>query len=146
MKRFFPACVLALLLTACGDDDDQIPRLLCGPDITIGDVLVAREFDSFTLVDAKVTDLCLEVTVSATGCSSQGWTMELFTFGEVAESLPTQTSARLLFDDGVDAAEFTCQAEVTETYSFDLSPYLTPDALPTEFTLTGLATTLSIPD
>ena len=66
--------------------------------------------------------------------------MQLFTFGEVAESMPTQTSARLLFDDALDEVAFTCQVLLTETYTFDLSDYLTPDVLPTRFTLTGTGT------
>ncbi|MBB4079786.1 hypothetical protein GGR28_002413 [Lewinella aquimaris] len=134
----------AVLLTACNDDDDNAFRLACGPDIQIVDVIVEREFDDFHLDSARVTDLCLEVTISASGCGSQGWTLDLITFGEVAESYPTQTSARLLFDDGVADGDFTCAAYITETYTFDLSPYLTPGTLPTVLSLTGTETTLSI--
>ena len=145
MKTLLPTlCLLALLLASCSDDDDPIRPRTCGPAITIGDGLITEEFDAFELVDARVDGLCLEVTIAATSCSSAGWSMQLFTFGEVAESMPTQTSARLLFDDGLDETAFTCQVILTETYAFDLSPYLRPSNLPTRLTLTGTDVTLAV--
>ena len=141
MKTLLPIfCLLPLLFTSCSDDDDPIRPRTCGPAITVGGGLITQEFDAFELVDATVNGQCLEVTIAATSCSSAGWSMELFTFGEVAESMPTQTSARLLFDDALDEVAFTCQVLLTETYTFDLSDYLTPDVLPTRFTLTGTGT------
>ena len=145
MKSLLPTlCLLALLLSGCSDDDDPIRPRTCGPAITIGDGLITQEFDGFELVDARVDGLCLEVTIAATSCSTANWSMELFTFGEVLESFPTQTSARLLFDDGLDETDFTCQVILTETYAFDLSPYLRPATLPTRLTLMGTGTTLSV--
>ncbi|MCP9234869.1 hypothetical protein [Lewinella sp. JB7] len=137
------ALILGLSCTSCGEDD-AIPRLACGPDIKIVDVIVDPTGDDFQLLEARITDLCLQVTIEATGCSSQGWRMELHTLGEVAESQPTQTSARLIFDDGVPAGDFTCQAQIVETYTFDLSPYLTPQTLPTRFSLDGSDAPLDI--
>ena len=127
---------LLFVLSGCSEKEEAA-RPACGQAIVIGDVLVAREFDHFTLLSSSITDRCLEVTIAATGCSSQDWKMDLFTFGEVAESVPTQTSARLLFDDGLGDGDITCQALVEATYYFDLTPYLTDDVLPTEFSLVG---------
>ena len=138
--------LLALLLPGCADDDDPAQDIsrTCGPAITVGSELVNRQSDHFTLVDARVDGRCLEVTIAATSCSSTNWSLHLFTFGEVLESFPTQTSARLLFDDGLDETDFTCQVILTETYAFDLSPYLSPSSLPTRLTLTGTGTTLTV--
>jgi hypothetical protein len=133
--RFFALCCLSYLL-ACSDEEKlTLDPSRCGSPIQIVDVLLVVEVDSFALIDASVTDRCLSVTVGASGCGSEGWNMDLITLGQVAESNPTQTSAELVFDDGVPAGQPICAAFIEETYEFDLSPYLTDGALPTIFTL-----------
>jgi hypothetical protein len=143
MHQLLTLLTLTLLLTACSvDDDDRPTPSTCGPAITVGGEPSIADSRPFTLVDATVTDLCLEVTIGASGCSTTNWQLELFTNGGIAESSPTLTSAALLFFDG--GGEVTCQAYFTETYSFDLSPYLVPGSLPTILTLTGQDTAFFI--
>ena len=116
----------------------------CGPAIQLRDPLPRLTSDYFSIVDASVEDFCLSVTISATGCSTGAWEVNLHSTGAVAESYPTQTEALLVFDDGVGENEMTCQAMIEETYQFDLSPYLASGALPTTFTLTGTDTSIAI--
>lgn len=125
-------------LTACADDDDDLTRPACGPDIEIiaGETLTS--VDNFTVISADLDDRCLTLVIEATGCSTDTWNTRLITRGEVAESLPTQTSAYLLFDDGIDNTAAICQAQLRDTLSFDISPYLPEDAQDSNLTITGL--------
>ncbi|MGB3800647.1 MAG: hypothetical protein WA952_12605 [Lewinella sp.] len=143
--RQLPLLLLVLAaVSSCSKEEDFEFRPECGAPIRIVDALVEIETDDYRLLDLSVDDRCLSVRISATGCSAANFAMDLLTRGEVKESSPTQTSARLIFDDGVPAGDVTCQAEVEQTFSFDLAAYLTDGALPTNFTLTGLDTTLLI--
>lgn len=133
MKTIYHYFLLLLaFLASCEKDADNAPKSNdeCGPAIQIVDVITTVEDDDFAILSVAEEDLCLTVTIAATGCGSDNWTLDLLTFGEVAESLPTQTSAFFRFDDGIESGSFTCQAEIQATYSFDLTPYLA-DALPT---------------
>ncbi|WP_116105931.1 hypothetical protein [Lewinella sp. IMCC34191] len=145
--RLLPLLLLALAaVSGCStDEDDSFDyRPTCGSPIQIVDALVEIETDTYGLLDLRVDDRCLSVRIQATGCSSTQFRMDLLTRGEVKESLPTQTSARLIFDDGVPAGNVTCEALVEADFAFDLEPYLHDGVLPTQFTLIGLDTTLLI--
>ena len=127
-----------LFFAACQDDDHVLPRL---PDDCVTPILLttqtdAPESDFFDLAEVSTDGTCLSVTIGASGCSSEGWSMTLRSNGEVAESSPTQTAARLIFDDGVEGG-VSCLAYFTVTYNFDLSDYLTAGALPSNLSLTG---------
>ncbi|WP_157975937.1 hypothetical protein [Lewinella sp. IMCC34191] len=144
----FSLLLVALVRSAGCNTDTESPAETtvsdCGALIQVRDPMPRLTSDDYQVVNAEVDGLCLSVTISATGCSSQAWRVALHTSGAVAESSPTQTDALLVFDDGVGENEMTCQAIMEETYQFDLSPYLA-DALPTVFTLTGTETSVAIP-
>ena len=146
MMRHLAACICFLsLLTACSPDAEELsfdPQ--CGAPIRIVDALVEIQTDDYRLLELRVDGRCMLVRIAATGCSAADFAMDLVTRGEVKESSPTLTSARLIFDDGKDEEDVTCQAEQERTFSFDLQPYLTAESLPTELTLIGLDTTLLI--
>jgi hypothetical protein len=121
-------------LSACSvDDTDLSLDTDCGVPIQLVDVLLTVETDTFQLLAARAVDRCLEVTIEASGCSTDDWTLDLVSLGEVAESMPTQTSAQLLFDDGVEGV--SCEALLQRSYFFDLRPYLTEQTLPSRLTL-----------
>ena len=140
MKRLLFALPLFLFfLAGCDDDSDVIsfPPETCGTPIIIA---LSNDFppsDGFTLVDHSVEGTCLTVRIGASGCSDEGWSLDLRTNGSVAESLPTQTNARLIFDDGVPGGGASCLAYFEQEHVFDLSEYLDEGALPTLLTLTG---------
>jgi hypothetical protein len=138
MKKRFPLLFVVLILAACQDDDGPEPLLSvdCGEPIFLTDQTDVPASDAFDLIEVSTSGLCMDVTIGASGCSMDGWAMQLRSNGEVAESLPTQTSARLIFDDGVEGNNI-CLAYFTVTYTFNLSDYLSPGALPSNLTLTG---------
>ena len=150
MIKLFTLSLFSLTLfraAGCGNEESAGAGTAvtdCGQEIQVRHPLPRLTSDNYQIVEASVDGRCLSVTISATGCSSQAWRVGLHTTGEVAESSPTQTSALLVFDDGVGENEMTCQAIIEETYRFDLTPYLDEGDLPTTFTLTGTETTLSI--
>ncbi|PPK88187.1 hypothetical protein CLV84_1152 [Neolewinella xylanilytica] len=146
MRRLPSTLPLLIALTGCSQlaDDELQFRPECGQPIQIVDALVELQTDDYTLLELTVEDRCLTVRIAATGCSGDQFGMDLLTRGQIAESTPTQTSARLIFDDNVTSGDVTCQAEFERQFSFDLLPYLNDGALPTRFSLIGLDTTLSI--
>ena len=110
-----------------------------GKDIVISSIYDGATGDPFTVESMDVTDRCLTVEVSHQGCSSDDWTMDLVTNGEYGASSPTETYATLYLDDQVEDGAFNCAVQSSTTFTFDLSPYLRGDALPTRFTVHGAA-------
>ncbi|NJB84468.1 hypothetical protein GGR26_000213 [Lewinella marina] len=144
---FLPLFFLALLRADGCDKSDAgtAPAVTdCGTEIQVRDPLPRLTSDAFSVVSATAEGSCLTVTISATGCSAQAWQLRLWTDGQVRESSPTQTSALLVFDDGVGENEMTCQAIIEESYRFDLTPYLEAGSRPTTLELTGTGTTVRI--
>ncbi|WP_116126670.1 hypothetical protein [Lewinella sp. IMCC34183] len=146
MKRFLPFTLCLWLLAACEKDNLRADRD-CGPDIVfLQDREEFPDGDDFHLLDVAASGTCLSVKVGASGCSSDGWSMDIYTDGFAGRSLPPSTLAGLVFNDGVPDGAASCEAYFTVTYAFDLSDYLTQDLLPTNLTLygTGADTTLYI--
>ena len=138
MKYLLIALLPVLLLTC--EKNDPAPTLpACGPAITI--TPAAPQSDGFALTNASVDGFCLTLTVAATGCGSDSWTAELLTDGVVAESSPTQTSARLVLN--LNQGPIVCQAEFEKDFTFDLTDYLT-GALPTRLRLEDTETVLEV--
>ena len=140
MKYLLTPLLFCCLAFQCADDEDL---RLCGePIIVVNELLVG--YDTFHLVNVAVADRCLTVEIGASGCSPDGWALQLRTEGTIRESLPTQSTAHLTFDDGVAEGAGTCQAYYTAAYSFDLRPYLPEGSGPSLLTLEGLDTTLLV--
>lgn len=147
MKTAYLSLLVLLIFTcgACQDDDDTGRLANCeGELIQIVADPLSPASDTYGISDVKAQGLCLSFTLTKTGCGSDAWTADLLTNGLVAESLPTQTGARIVFDDGVEDGGVICQAEISKEFTFDLSPYLGEGALPTTFTLIGTGQVLSI--
>jgi hypothetical protein len=131
-----------LALSSCADDDDTFAPSDCGPLInTVGSIDGLGSGDQFDISSTSVDGLCLSIEVSATGCNPEEWTAELVTDSSVGESTPTQTTARFVFDDQLPEDAITCLAILSKTFTFDLSPYLTTEVLPSNLTILGPDTT-----
>jgi len=94
----------------------------------------AVQTDKFTLLDAKMSGRCLEVTVRhGGGCG--GAVFSLLWDGSLAESLPEQANFRLVLDN-----QDRCKALITRTLSIDVAGVNQGRAF--EFRLAGLDKTL----
>lgn len=73
--------------------------------------------DNYSISNAEINGDCLSITVVASGCSGDTWTVELFDSKAIAESLPVQKYFRLKLINTE-----LCHALISKTYSFDLAP------------------------
>ncbi|MEM7575667.1 MAG: hypothetical protein AAF433_22375 [Bacteroidota bacterium] len=128
MRNFLLLTTLSLFFFGCPSDDDMPPTPLCGDLIQIVEE-IPPVADIPQNIEASVDGLCLSITIGHSGCSPEPWTMELFTLGDIAESIPTQSQAYFVFNDAAPGESQACLAFFTETFEFDLTPYLA-DALP----------------
>ncbi|MEO0790734.1 MAG: hypothetical protein AAFY36_18870 [Bacteroidota bacterium] len=138
MRVFFFLPLLSILFFGCPSDDDVAPidpDPICGEFIQlVSDIPDAA--DTPQGIEASVDGLCLSITVGFSGCSPDPWTMELYTTGEIAESLPTQSRAYFVFNDGAPGEDQLCQAFFNRTFEFDLTPYLA-ESLPSILRIDG---------
>ena len=149
IKFLLPLFALSLFRAAgchdpASDSAAVAPVTDCGPAIQVRNPLPRLTSDGFTVVSAEATGRCLTVTISATGCSTENWQVNLWANEETAADPANTPGGLLVFDDGVGADEMTCQAIMEATYQFDLSPYLPAERLPATFALTGTETTVTI--
>ena len=72
--------------------------------------------DFITIIGASITDDCLTISYSASGCSGEGWEVNLYDSGSVAESSPEQRYLRLSLKNPEE-----CLAVFTKETSFDIS-------------------------
>lgn len=141
MKATSFILTLVVLVAGCAKDDIAP---VCGPEIQF--LQGEEDFppsDPFRVISLEATDNCLTVEVGASGCSTDGWTMDLYTSGIATTAIPSSTVASLIFDDGVPEGEASCLAYYTATYSFDLSDYL-QTIRPSYLAIGGADTTLYI--
>ncbi|MEM6878473.1 MAG: hypothetical protein AAF544_07940 [Bacteroidota bacterium] len=138
MRVFFFLPLLSILFFGCPSDDDVAPidpDPICGEFIQlVSDIPDAA--DTPQGIEASVDGLCLSITVGFSGCTDELATMELYTTGDIAESLPTQSSAAFVFNDSNPGEDQACLAFFNRTFEFDLTPYL-EDALPSILRIDG---------
>lgn len=127
-----------LLLAACSNDDDQPVVSFCNPPVTISDERPPS--DDFTLVDAIIADRCLALSVAASGCEEDDFSASLWTDGHFALSDPPQAGVDLIFDDG----NTDCEAVITTTFQFDLTPYIPLDSGPVRLNIGGTDVRLTV--
>ena len=116
ISRFWLVLVSLLLLNTQCDDDISLPLTDCDR-FAIAD---NDEYDNansafFQIVNAEVNGDCLNVEISASGCSGDSWALELFSSLDIMESLPVQRNIRaVLINDEA------CLAVFVRIFSFDL--------------------------
>ena len=107
---------LLLLNTQCDDDDIVLPPTNC----EVFAIADNNEYDDavsafFTIISAEVEGDCLNIEISASGCSGETWILQMFSAEDVMESLPVQRNIRaVLINDEA------CLAVFGRTFSFDL--------------------------
>ncbi|MEM9834849.1 MAG: hypothetical protein AAF828_00015 [Bacteroidota bacterium] len=134
MRNFCLFVLLSLTFFGCPSEDDPLV-LTCGEFIQlVSDIPPAADVPQG--IEASVDGFCLSITVGYSGCSSDSWTMELYSTGEIAESLPTQSRASFVFNDAAPGEDQACLAFFTKTFEFDVAPYL-QGALPSLLRIDG---------
>ena len=107
-------CAL-LLNTTC--DDDTIPQESeCDAFAIVDDsAFDNNESSFFEIISANIEDDCLNIEISASGCSGETWEIELFSNTVINESLPVQRGLKLILTNNE-----ACLAVFTRQTSFDL--------------------------
>ena len=118
----FLLMLCALSLVGCKGDDDMLS--LCGDEIIINKSQFNNRDTTLSISNMSIIDNCLSITIGYSGCDN-GHAIDLVSSGDVAESLPVQIGVGLK-----DNNPELCLAFFTETYQFDLTPFV--DLLPAE--------------
>jgi len=88
----------------------------CDQQVIISEEEYKNAPDSpLTISDMKITENCLKIKFSASGCSGNTWVAKLIDTGMVAESNPCQRTLRLSLDN-----KEMCEAYITKEISFDI--------------------------
>lgn len=111
-------CCVLLMNTQCDEDNDGNPSQFCDELVIINnDQYQNMQSDFYSLVNATITNNCLEVTISASGCSGESWEMSLVDSGDIPESMPPQRYLKFVLVNNE-----ACLAVFSRTISFDLTP------------------------
>jgi len=109
-------------LTSCEKNDDN-NSITCGKQIILDeDLYDSVNTQYYTILDAVITDDCLEVEIYSGGCDGSTWEVSLVDSEAIAESYPIQRFIKLSLKN-----EEICLAMVAKRYSFDLKPIRTTD-------------------
>ncbi|WP_353778212.1 hypothetical protein [Winogradskyella sp. 3972H.M.0a.05] len=112
-------CIIAslLLLNTTCDDDDIIFFDDCDLITLIdNDVYTNGETAFFSIEDASISENCLRLSISSSGCDGSSWEFTLVDSGDIAESDPVQRFLRLKLVNPE-----ACLAVFTRDISFDIS-------------------------
>ncbi len=119
MKKivFLASIVLCFMNMQC--DDDERPSIFVCDQATIVDKEAYDNLDSahFTFVNAEISDNCLTIEISASGCDGNSWEFNLMDSGAVAESSPEQRYLKFQLINNE-----ACLAVFKRIVSFDLTP------------------------
>ncbi|WP_298902429.1 hypothetical protein [uncultured Psychroserpens sp.] len=102
--------------TTC-DEDDFIPEPCDQVAVIDNGFFQTAESNLYTLNGVDLNGDCLLISLSASGCDGNSWSMVLVDSGEVSESLPEQRSLKFIFSNTE-----TCLAVFSQERSFDLRP------------------------
>jgi len=72
---------------------------------------------NYTIEDVQINQDCLVIQLSSSGCDGESWVVQLFDSGAIAESFPEQRFIALDLNN-----EEECDAVISRTYSFELTP------------------------
>ncbi len=105
---------LLLCLIACSSDDEMT---LCDDE-----VIVDQNFyqngpqGDVTIIEALISEDCLEITFGASGCDGNSWVIDLVDSGVILRTTDVQRDLRLALENNE-----SCLAYFTRTISFDIT-------------------------
>lgn len=119
MKRigFLIVVTLCFLSTQCDEDEivDDFDNLCDAIVVVDKDLYDGIVSDDFQVTNAEIIGDCLNIQVSASGCSGDTWEYKLVDSGAVAESLPEQRFLKFQLINRED-----CLAFVGQDVSFNI--------------------------
>ncbi len=119
MKYILQLSMLIFLFSACETKECcVIPpyQNICDDSVMISaDQYDAASLGIGTLLDANITDDCLNIRISSSGCDGSSWMIKAYDSGGVAESLPEQRFIKISFENPEK-----CLAVFAKELSFDL--------------------------
>ncbi len=108
--------ILCFMSTTCETDDVDVSGDICDQITEVNETKFNDlDSDQFTFVNAEIIDDCLNIEISASGCSGDSWEFNLVDSGAVAESSPEQRYLKFKLINNED-----CLAVFKKTVSFDL--------------------------
>ncbi|WP_040278330.1 hypothetical protein [Psychroserpens damuponensis] len=103
--------------TQC-DDDDLNSTTPCDQTVVVDNGFYdTATSDFYTLTEAVIVDNCLSITIEASGCDGNSWSMVMVDSGTVAESSPEQRYLKFVLSN-----DEVCLAVFTQQRSFDVTP------------------------
>lgn len=118
--------ILACVFISCNSDDDGDAKnkvitdpltYACDQKVVVSsDQFEDATTSDFVFTDYSITEGCLELAYSTSGCDGSTWTVELIDSGSVMESYPPQRNIKMVLDN-----QELCQAVIRKETSFDIS-------------------------
>lgn len=111
--------VLSPLLFSSGCNTEEVDP---NPDCPTMAIIDAKKYknapdDELTIISAVITDDCLNITFSASGCDGSSWEVKLIDADVIMESYPVQRNLRLSLRNNE-----ACDAVISQQVSFDIGP------------------------
>ncbi len=111
-------CVALFLNMQCDDDETSLPQTNCASFVAIDGFSYGNSATSpYSINSVSITEDCLLIEVSATGCDGNTWDMQLVDSDVVSESNPPERFVKFFLINTED-----CLAVVDRARSFDLTP------------------------
>jgi len=107
---------LAPIALSCTNNDDPSANECDFQTLISGGLYVNAPSDELVINSLDISNDCLRINFSASGCSGDTWEIQLIDSEAILESLPPQRNLRLSLKNEED-----CEAFITKEYTFDIS-------------------------
>ena len=105
------------LLTNCDDNHDIKEPGNCDLNVIVdSDLYKNAPSDNLTINSMEITDDCLTINFSSSGCSGESWEIKLIDSESILESDPPQRNIRLSLKN-----EELCDAYITKELTFNIA-------------------------
>lgn len=111
--------LMGISIFSCDSDDDNNPIYTSDCDLN---TLISENLydnapdDQLSITSFEISEDCLELEFSSSGCDGSTWEVQLIDSGQLLESFPVQRNIRLSLENTE-----VCDAIISKTLSFDLT-------------------------
>lgn len=107
-----------LLLNMQCNEDDVRSSTSCDEVATVdNDMYQNTQTAFYSFGNVEISEDCLSITISASGCSGDSWELELIGSEDVMESFPVQRNIKAVLTNNE-----ACLAVFSREWTFDLTP------------------------